>query len=198
MLDDLDNESIALLYQAEELSAEERAWVQARLQRGDTALREAIQSLRALQGVVEDAMTRADVSKPLAIPAAAASRKVARAMAQWRVDWLARPRTGEARIFRWRSLIPAAAAAAILVGTGWFAWYTFSSRPEPAIVATSPGDDSTNPTTNESETEEARNTEIAKALAFNTPEDSDLAGVEQQLSALTLLSEPTREEGVSQ
>src|SRR5438874_11654868 len=117
MLENLTNESIALLYLAEELSPEERAHVDAMLQRGDTALRDELIKLRATQGVVENALARADVSKPLAISAAAASRKVARAMAQWRVDWLARPTAQPRRAFRVRALIPAAAAAIVLLAT---------------------------------------------------------------------------------
>src|SRR5438552_6691457 len=127
-LDNLSSESIALLYLAEELSPEERAHVEGMLQRGDTALRDELEKLRATQGVVEDALSRADVSKPLAIPAAAASRRVARAMAQWRVDWLARPRSEPARTFRWRSLVPAAAAALLLLGSVMFVWWIVSSH----------------------------------------------------------------------
>ena len=44
-LHNLDAESIALLYLAEELSPEERAHVDGMLQRGDTALRERVEML---------------------------------------------------------------------------------------------------------------------------------------------------------
>src|SRR5438477_12104444 len=134
-LHNLDTESIALLYLAEELSPEERAHVDGMLQRGDTALRDELNKLRVTQGVVENALARADVSKPLAIPAAAASRKVARAMAQWRVDWLARPTALPRRKFQFRSLIPAAAAAIILLAMSMLVWWMVSSRPETPIAA---------------------------------------------------------------
>lgn len=199
-LHNLSPESIALLYLAEELSPEERAHVDGRLQRGDTALRDELEKLRATQGVVENALARADVSKPLAIPAAAASRKVARAMAQWRVDWLARPRSKPTRVFRWRSLVPAAAAAILVLGSIMFVWWIVSSRDEGTLAAR-PSDETESPEAvakNDTEDEQARGTEIAQLLAIHTPDESDLTAVEQQLSALNDLDQSIREDGVSQ
>ena len=201
-LHNLGPESIALLYQAEELSPEERAHVEEMLLRGDTALRDELEKLRAMQGVVEDALARADVSKPLAIPAAAASRRVARAIAQWRVDWLARPTSKPTHKFRWRSLVPAAAAALLLLGSIMFVWWIVSSHDEtPVVLLPNEETDPTPLVKNESEDEQARGSEIAQLLAIHTPDESELAAVEQQLSALNDLSnssQSSREDGVSQ
>src|SRR5437762_288170 len=116
-LDNLDNESIALLYLSGELSPEQRTKVEALLQR-DAALAQQLEKLRSAQGVVFDLLRRSDGSRPLVISEAAASRKVARAIAQWRIDWLARPRS-ESRLRRWnwRVMLPTAVAAGLLLGS---------------------------------------------------------------------------------
>src|SRR5436190_15230305 len=132
-LNNLENESIALLYLADELSPEDRAQVEQMLQ-SDAALRRQLDELRGAQSVVDGVLQRADAATPRAISEAAAIRKVGRAMAQWKVDWLARPRTKPARPFQWRSLVPAGVAAAILLTIGMFVWWSRvnSERLEPA------------------------------------------------------------------
>src|SRR5262245_47471491 len=134
-LDNLDPESIAMLYLSGELSPEQRTKVEALLQR-DAALSRQLEELRSAQGVVDDLLSRSDGSRPLVISEAAASRKVARAMAQWRIDWLARPRTETSlRRWNWRRLVPAAVAAGILLGSVMYVWWSWSSHSPPTIIA---------------------------------------------------------------
>jgi len=198
--DNLDGELIGLLYLSDELAPEQRARFEAALQR-DTALRQQLDELRAAQGVVSDLLSRADAARPLAISEAAASRKVARAIAQWRIDWLAKPRTAShSSRFRLRTLVPAAVAAGLLLGSIMYFWWSWSQRPEPSLVqstTTTSDPDDTSIADNQNEDDATRTAAIAGALAMHTPDDSELTNVEQQLSALNYLAESIREEGVS-
>ena len=200
-LHNLENESIALLYLADELSVEDRAQVEQML-KSDAALRNQLDELRGAQSLVDDALKRADASTPRAISEAAAIRKVSRAMAQWKIDWLARPKTKPARPFQWRSLVPAGVAAAALLIIGMSVWWSrVRSESDHMEAVTQTFEDPSTPRSDPQE-QEQDGAQLAIALAGDSlsaerSEGESLAGVEEQLAALTHFSQSMREDGIS-
>jgi anti-sigma-K factor RskA len=195
-LRNLDNESIALLYTAGELSASDLAEVRSMLNH-DAALRDCVEQARNNVQQAQDALAVADSASPLTMSEAAASRKVARAMAQWNVDRLARPPATSRRAFRWRSLIPVSVAAAVILGITMFVWWSRVDSNRLAATLPSP-DESPADIVATTEAEPLTDAEMVESLIGRTQEDHEqLAGVEQQLSVLNYLSESMREEAVT-
>src|SRR4051812_17023040 len=124
-LDNLDRDSLLLLYLADELPAVERQRVQQRL--GDEpALAEALADLRALEATADAALRRADAARPLPMSAEVAVRRFARDAGQWNVDRLAR-RQPEAPARRgWNLRALSGVAAVAILALTLFVWYRLS------------------------------------------------------------------------
>src|SRR3954468_16222474 len=122
-LHNLSDESMLQLYAADELLADQRAAIDARLA-SDAALRAQLDELRTTEDVARTAIKQLDIAQPLPVLQAAAVRRVSRVMNQWSVDRLVAENERHVRRpfkFGWRSY-SAAAAVAIVVGVGiWWA-----------------------------------------------------------------------------
>jgi len=141
LLQQLENESLLLLYLAGELPAEDRSELELMLQR-DGGLRSQLEALRSAQYCSFSALAALDAAEPLH-SAEPAMRQINRSTQQWWVDQLARP----AEVPAARSLIPVigwsvgTAVAALLV---FCIWWGFRADGPHTIVATQPSIDSTN------------------------------------------------------
>src|SRR5437868_3050467 len=128
------DESILLMYLADELPAEDRAQVERRLA-GEAGLRDRLRQMQSLHQEVSTGLASLDAlnSSRLAqgsSAAEAAVRQVSRAITRWHVN--GPPRSAVVRrpgrnihLPRWA--YPTAAAAAILIG--WIAWWGFQPNP---------------------------------------------------------------------
>jgi hypothetical protein len=114
-IQNLDRESLLVLYAADELSAEDRARVDAMLA-SDASLRAELDELTAAQQVMAAGFAQADATRPLPAPVSSSVRNVSIAMKQWQIDRMARPtvviRNG--RRFGWMYGVGAVAAAVII------------------------------------------------------------------------------------
>jgi anti-sigma factor RsiW len=124
LLQQLENESLLLLYLAGELPVEDRNELEVMLQR-DGGLRAQLESLRSAQDCSFAAMAAVDAAEPLH-SVEPAMRRINRSMQQWWVDQLARPQEPAAA----RSMIPVigwsvgTAVAALLVFCIWWGFRT--------------------------------------------------------------------------
>jgi hypothetical protein len=139
VLEKLDNnESVLLMYLAEELPAEDRAEIE-RMLAGDDALRKQLASLRLAQETTESALRAVD-AMPLmdgraamesgSAAEAAAIRRISRSMRSHLVRQLSyRPAEPAKRglLFPWWAYPSAATAASVLAFFVWFANYTGNS-----------------------------------------------------------------------
>ncbi len=117
LLEQLDINSLLLMYLANELSSADRIEMEQRLA-SDPALAEELARLRQAQAVVESALLSGDAATPLPMSCDTAVRRVSRAMKQWQVDRLTRkaiaPQRAHFRLPIWS--YASAVAAAIIVG----------------------------------------------------------------------------------
>ncbi len=155
MLRNLENESLLLLYLADELPAEDRQELETLLDT-DGGLRSQLKSIREAQGFTMSSLAHLDAVEPLRSPGSSV-RNVSLAIQQWRIDQLNRPQAEPARPSRMPFWIYAgsSAAAALIVFCIWWGF-----RPEPVMArkelvpASNPAffepqpDDSTNLATN--------------------------------------------------
>ncbi|MBC8106151.1 MAG: hypothetical protein H7Z14_06140 [Anaerolineae bacterium] len=115
--DDLNRESILLLYQSGELPEEKRTQVEHMLEH-DAALRDELEALEAAHGATITAFSAADAAQPMpASERAAATRNTLREIRQWQIDRANRPAAPpERRGWRldWRAYTLASAAAAVM------------------------------------------------------------------------------------
>jgi len=122
LLQNLDRESILLLYVADELSADDRASVEGILAK-DPGMRQGLEELQSAYAGIECELEAADARERLALPASAASRRVGMAVRSWHAKRLARPAAkngrGKYRVPVWA--YPVAAAIAVLFGA-IFVW----------------------------------------------------------------------------
>jgi hypothetical protein len=125
------DESLLLMYMADELSGEDRAQLEARLER-EPDLRAQLEQVRALNDSVADAITGLDSSMRLPVSEGVAVRKVVRVMRQWQSDRMA-PRPPEEPVdqlrFPWWSYPLATAAAVLIAFIVW--WGAQDGPPEP-------------------------------------------------------------------
>jgi len=120
ILQQLNNESILLLYLAGELSAADRADVEQTLA-GDPKLREQLETLRAAYDGAGEALAAADASERLALPAASAARRVGNAVRSWHARRLVAPPARDARRnlrFPWWCYVAASVAGLIIIAVG--------------------------------------------------------------------------------
>jgi hypothetical protein len=126
---------LLLLYLSNEMSLNERRALENRLA-GDTALRRQLEALQETEAAVNQGLSALDASDAIDNRARAAERQVARALAQWQVDRLARPaaadtRTKIRRVPVW--LYPLSAAAVVMVCLGL--WYLSFDRNDDGSLA---------------------------------------------------------------
>ena len=121
-LDELNRESILLLYQSGELPEEKRAQVEHMLEH-DAALREELEALETAHGAVARAFSTADALSPMpASSLAATTRTTLREIRQWQTERALRPALAPARRawrLDWRAY-SIASAAAIVLAVGLF------------------------------------------------------------------------------
>ena len=86
----LDRESLLLLYAADELPLVDRQRVEGMLAK-DPALHAQLDELTATQEQVAGMFAEADASRPLPAPVLSSARGVSAAIAQWQVDRMTRP-----------------------------------------------------------------------------------------------------------
>src|SRR5436305_12351834 len=84
-LNDLDNDSLLVLYISGELANGEKAALERRLA-NEPALAAELEKLRAAQTFCGDAMAAADAMEKMPVGEGVAVRRVARAMQQWQRD----------------------------------------------------------------------------------------------------------------
>lgn len=115
MLEKLDNDALLLLYLADEVSAEDKAAIDAQLA-ADAALAQQLEAVRDSHAAIQSAMRDSDAGTALPIARDVAVRRVGRAIQQWHVD-RRRPLTLEepSRPFRmpWWSYLAAGVAAVV-------------------------------------------------------------------------------------
>lgn len=115
--DELNRESILLLYQSGELPEDKRAQVEHMLEH-DAALRDELEALVAAHGATLSAFSAADAAQPMpASELAAATRNTLREIRQWQIDRANRPAAPVRRRgwrMDWRAYTVASAAAAVL------------------------------------------------------------------------------------
>jgi hypothetical protein len=89
-IQNLDRESLLMLYVADELSAEDRQRVEEMLA-NDPGLRAQLDELTAAQDVMAGVFSEADANRPLPAPVWSSVRRMSAAMAQWQIDRMAKP-----------------------------------------------------------------------------------------------------------
>jgi hypothetical protein len=135
LLQQLENESLLLLYMAGELPARDREELDLMLSR-DGGLRAQLEALRGAQATSFNGLAGLDASEPIR-PIEPMIRQVNRAMQQWQIDRLARPAQPSAagstiRVWAWSA---GSVVAACLV---FCIWWGFRSDNSGTIVSTQP------------------------------------------------------------
>lgn len=116
------DESLLLLYAADELPRNDREQLEARLER-EPALRAQLEAVQALHQDVAGAMTTLDGGARLPVSEGVAVRKVARVMRQWQIDRMTPKQPEEPADqlrFPWWSYPVATAAAILLAFIVWW------------------------------------------------------------------------------
>ncbi len=90
LLEQLDREAMLLLYLADELSLEERAEVDRRLN-ADASLATELEQLRGMHEEICGELAVVDSAAPLPMSCETAVRRASRAMKQWHVDRVGKP-----------------------------------------------------------------------------------------------------------
>ena len=118
VLEQLDRDAVALMYVAEELSAEDRADIERRISQ-DSELAQAIERARRDVESFEQALRSEDAQTALPMSADTAVRRVSRAMKQWQVDRLTKQAMQPGARARFRLPVwayPTGVAVAVIVG----------------------------------------------------------------------------------
>jgi|SRR5581483_1092081 len=117
----LDQDSLLMLYSADELSAEQRKRVEQMLSE-DPSLRARLDEMLSAQEATRELFKAADAKTPLPAPVSSSVLRVCRAIQQWQVDRLARPAAHprERRKLGW--LYASASVAAALIVTVFVLW----------------------------------------------------------------------------
>lgn len=118
-----DDQALLILYLAGELSEEQHAVLERRLQQ-EPALRRELEGLRSAQAMIWREMLAADSVHPPRGAASSAQRKLAGMVRQWAVDRLARDPVAappQRSVKRWA--LAAAASVAIALGSSAYFYY---------------------------------------------------------------------------
>jgi anti-sigma factor RsiW len=134
VLDQLgDDGAVLMMYLADELSADDRARVERRLD-ADAGLRDRLEALREAQDQFFATMPALDAATRLAVPESVGVRRVAAAVRQWQAARLARPvpapTAAPSRMPRWGYAVATAAAAVI----AFVVWWGVSDRGDPRVA----------------------------------------------------------------
>jgi anti-sigma factor RsiW len=132
-LNDLDGDSLLMLYVSGELSNGEKAALERRLA-SEPALAAELEKLRAAQAFCAEAFAAADATATLPVGEGVAVRRVSRAMQQWQVDRIrvAAPTQKKGLPLPWWSY-PVAVAASVIIG-----FLVWSSRQSVNDLAATP------------------------------------------------------------
>jgi anti-sigma factor RsiW len=117
LLEQLDRESMLLMYAADELSLEDRLEVERRVA-ADAALAAALAEIQQLNALCDGALTSEDKQTRLPMSADTAMRRMSRVMKQWQTDQAHRKAMAPVAPHRFRLPIwsyPGAVAAAVIV-----------------------------------------------------------------------------------
>lgn len=117
LLEQLDRESMLLMYAADELSAEDRLEVERRVA-ADSSLAAALEEIRQLNAVCDAALRTEDEQTRLPMSADTAMRRMSRVMKQWQTDQASRKAMAPVPPHRFHLPIwayPGAVAAAVIV-----------------------------------------------------------------------------------
>lgn len=128
LIQQLNQESILLMYLAEELSASDRADVEKMLA-SDDRLRQELDSLRNAYDGVHQAIGQADQTERLALPVGTAARRVGLAARSWHVRRLSAPEAPKRRRalqFPWWSYPLTSAVAMAVIAISW--WMSRADR----------------------------------------------------------------------
>jgi len=129
-LNELDTESLLVMYLAGELTNGDKAAVERRLA-AEPKLAAELDRLRELQAFCVDTLRRGDAEQRLPVSEGVAVRRISRAMQQWQIDRVrARPAMKKRGLPLPWWCYPAAAAAAIIIG-----FLVWSSR-QPVTIQT--------------------------------------------------------------
>jgi anti-sigma factor RsiW len=117
LLEQLDRESMLLMYAADELSAEDRLEVERRVA-ADASLAAALEEIRQLNVMCQGALKAEDEQTRLPMSADTAMRRMSRVMKQWQTDQATRKAMAPMAPHRFRLPVwayPGAVAAAMIV-----------------------------------------------------------------------------------
>jgi hypothetical protein len=185
LLDQLDSESMLLMYVCGELASADRAQVERRLKE-DASLRDQLEAIRGAHGAVAAALRKLDASSALPGSAVAGARQAGRHIRQWQADRAvqsARPRAPRENLrFPWWSYPLAAAAAVTFAFVAW--WINL---PEPTRLAGVPqSDEIASPTSQVVDTPGI--VQLATITSLDDPR-GDLSSLEQDLLAVQALGD---------
>ncbi|HEX3359013.1 MAG TPA: hypothetical protein VHS31_18685 [Tepidisphaeraceae bacterium] len=199
-IQNLDRESLLMLYLAGELSAKEQTQVDAMLA-ADPGLRREYEELIAAKGAMDGIMSGADAKLPLPAPQLASVRKVSGAIKQWHIDRTTRKASisiRPARRYGWWYASGAVAAAIVI--TVFVLWSRVDDGKAP-VIADGP-DDSTpakvdntaDSTTNPSDAPVQTAAAVDATPAFFPADESQSSvnSAEQDLVAISELTDSIR------
>jgi anti-sigma factor RsiW len=140
LLQQLNNESLLLMYIAGELPAEDRMEVEQML-KTDPRMRAQMEELRVAQEGLERALQAADAQERLALAVGTAARRVGQAVNTWNARRLAMPAAHEGRRIRvpWWTY-PVAAAAVLVLAVAYWVMTTEIPGGPPQIAHVDPSD----------------------------------------------------------
>jgi anti-sigma factor RsiW len=187
LIQQLNNESILLMYLAEELPVSDRADVEQMLA-NDARLREELESLRAAYEGAHQALAQADQTERLALPVGTAARRVGLAARSWHVRRLSAPPAPKRRRafqFPWWSYPLTSAVAMAVIAISW--WMNRAERNPmflppvgaPQIVQ------SDDPATTTAPVELAETDDVPYLATVQDEHDAALDQVEEELLAMS-------------
>jgi len=188
VIDQLDRESLLVMYLAGELSAEDRRRVDAMIAKDDS-LRAEIDSLHDVQTMVDEGLAAADHAQLLPVGTSGIERRVGRMIREWQVDRPATPPTVVQKVvglkYPWWAYPMTAAAAVFLAFLVW--WGNTPMRPY-----NSPVPDNTQVAQDDSATTEpSEDVRLAEELerSFTHPSHEGIRQAEGELYALSTSDE---------
>ncbi len=193
-IQNLDRESILMLYQADELPAQDRSEVEAMLA-GDAGLRALLEEIGSAHQSMSSALVTADASQPLPVPLTSSLRKVSAAMAQWHIDQLRAQPTMHARNGRrYGWMYSAAAVAAMIVVTIFILWSRVDDGKNDQVAKIAKDFEQVDPAPDQAP---VADTPVAVVSDSYTPSggddaDSQLTRAEADLSTLSALTDSLR------
>ena len=149
-LNDLDNDSLLVLYISGELSNGDKAAFERRLA-GEPALAAELEKLRAAAAFCFDGLAAADATANLPVGEGVAVRRVSRAMKQWQVDRVVASAAAAKKKglpLPWWSYPVAVAASVIIAFLVWSSRQSVTNiAPDPGATVNTSGDPDQNPGT---------------------------------------------------